>query len=330
MIRTLYRTRSGETHRNLSADAIRGALRDKRGVLWVDMVGEPSPAEKAIFQDIFEFDPLAIDDAFCQTHSPKLDDWGRYIFIVLNTIDLEWGSEGQAGVEPLELDCFLSHNYFVTYSKHSIPATERVWKVCLRDDRYLKHGSDHLLYRLTDEIASDAVAMVEQMREAIDQIEEQLFHNPSPDTLEHTFALRRMALRMHRTLSPHRDVIEKLSRDDFPMIDVPDRAYFRDVYDHFVRLDAINENLRDLANGALDTYLSLVNNRMNEAMRTMAVVTTLFMPISFLAGFFGMNFFGPVARMETWTDVPSLLATLALMIILPVGMFLWMRRKAWM
>jgi magnesium transporter len=317
-------------HTDLSQDDIRKALQDSQGLLWVDMAGERSDDVESVLQDLFGFAPLAIDDALREDHTPKLDDWGEHILVVFNAPNLEWKGEGQARMEPLELDCFLGHNYFVTYGERAIPAVARVWETALRDERYLKHGPDHLLYRVADELASEAIESIEQMREVIDHIEEQLFDRPTPETLEQIFSLRRMVLRMRRILSPQSDVMGKLARDDFPMIDARDRAYFRDVYDHFMRLDSINENLRDLVSGALDIYLSLLNNRMNEAMRMLAVITALFMPISFLAGFFGMNFFGPAVRLEAWTGVLSLGVTLALMVILPVLMYWWMRRRGWL
>jgi magnesium transporter len=119
-------------------------------------------------------------------------------------------------------------------------------------------------------------------------------------------------------------VLNKLARDEYPVIDPRDRIYFRDVYDHLVRLVDLNENLRDLTSGALDTYLSVVSNRINEVMKVLTIISALFMPISFLAGFFGMNF----------TDIPFdnpwlLAGAVAVMILTPLGMMLWFRRRGW-
>lgn len=124
--------------------------------------------------------------------------------------------------------------------------------------------------------------------------------------------------------------MNKLARDDYTVIDARGRIFFRDVYDHLVRLYDIIEGLRDLVGGALDSYLSVVNNRMNEVMKVLTIITTLFMPISFLAGFFGMNFFQPVVPLEVWTGMPMFLLALVAMVVLPAGMFLWLRRRGWM
>jgi magnesium transporter len=126
-------------------------------------------------------------------------------------------------------------------------------------------------------------------------------------------------------------VLNKLARDDYAVIDAKDRIYFRDVYDHLVRLHDISESLRDLVGGVLDTYLSVINNRMNEIMKTLTIITTLFMPISFVTGFFGMNFFQPVSKdLISWTNNPFFIVMLLIVMGTPLGMFLWMRKRKWM
>jgi magnesium transporter len=168
------------------------------------------------------------------------------------------------------------------------------------------------------------------MDDAIDLVEDRILGNPSPDVLEQVFTLKRALLRLRRILAPQREVLNKLARDDYAVIDAKDRIFFRDVYDHLVRLHDITESMRDLLSGALDTYLSVINNRMNEVMRTLTVITTLFMPISFVAGFFGMNFFQPVASLDVWTSKPAFVLATAIVILMPVSMYLWIRRRGWM
>jgi magnesium transporter len=121
-----------------------------------------------------------------------------------------------------------------------------------------------------------------------------------------------------------------MARDDYKVIDRRDRIFFRDIYDHLVRLHDLNESLRDLVSGALDSYLSMTNNRMNEVMKILTVITTLFMPITFVTGFFGMNFFEPVAGLIGWTARAAFFATLSVMMSVPVIMFVWMKRRTWL
>ena len=147
--------------------------------------------------------------------------------------------------------------------------------------------------------------------------------------LERLFALKRVLLAMRRNILPQREVLNKLARDDYKVIDPKDRVFFRDIYDHLVRLHDLNESLRDLVSGALDTYLSVINNRMNEIMKTLTIITVLFMPLTFLTGYFGMNFFGPHGNLDGWTTSPIFYITLATIFILPFVMYLWMRRRTW-
>jgi magnesium transporter len=186
------------------------------------------------------------------------------------------------------------------------------------------------LYRLIDEIASDYIIVADEIDERIDKIEDQLFENPEPYLVEHIFALKRDLLFLRRMIAPQREMVNKLARGDYAVIAVDAKVYFRDVYDHFVRLYDIIESLRDLVTGALETYLSMVNNRMNEIMKTLTIITTLFMPISFLASFFGMNFFQPVVPMNAWTGWPMFIVLNLVMILLPIGMYLWIRQRMWM
>jgi magnesium transporter len=147
--------------------------------------------------------------------------------------------------------------------------------------------------------------------------------------LERLFALKRVLLAMRRNILPQREVLNKLARDDYKVIDPKDRVFFRDIYDHLVRLHDLNENLRDLVGGALDTYLSVINNRMNEIMKTLTIITVLFMPLTFLTGYFGMNFFGPHGNLDAWTTSPVFYITLLTILLLPAVMYLWMRGRTW-
>ena len=185
--------------------------------------------------------------------------------------------------------------YIVTHHDETIPALEKVWLAAQRDDRHVKNGADHLLYKLVDEVVASYMPVVEEMDEAIDDTEDQIFVTATPHILERLFQFKRATITLRRIISPQREVLNRLARDDYKVIDAKDRIYFRDVYDHLVRLYDITESIRDLVGGALDTYLSVINNRMNDIMKTLTLITTLFMPISFVAGFFGMNFFQPTA-----------------------------------
>jgi magnesium transporter len=269
-----------------------------------------------------------VDDALHETHVPKVDDWEQYIYVAMHAISF---TSGEEDIEGIELDTFLGDNYIVTHHDLPIQALNRVWDACTKDARHFKRGADHVLYKLTDELIVDYMQVVEALDEEIEKVEAEVLGKPSAQIVQRIFTLKRATLHLRRVLSPLREVLNKLARDDYDVIDAKDRVYFRDVYDHLVRLHDISESLRDLVGGVLDTYLSVINNRMNEIMKTLTLITTLFMPITFVTGFFGMNFFQPVStELSRWTTNPAFIVMLTIVFCTPLGMFLWMQRRKWM
>ena len=327
MIRSLYFPKDGNLHIDLNIDAFKAALQDPDGLLWVDFEATPPEEDEPVLREVFGFHPLAIDDALQESHVPKVDDWGEYIYIVLHAVVFDKSNSGR--LDTLELDVFLGKNYMVTHHDQPIAAIERVWDISHRDERHLLNGADHLLYRLTDEVVASYMPVVEEIDLAIDQTEDQVFDRPTPETLEHIFMLKRATVHLRRIIGPQREVLNRLARDDYRVIDSRARIYFRDVYDHLVRLHDITESIRDLVGGALDIYLSVINNRMNEIMKTLTIITTLFMPISFIGGFFGMNFFAPIAPLARWTGIPAFILTLTITLLTPISMLVWVRRRGW-
>jgi magnesium transporter len=327
MIRSAFFSHGKPVRIDIPPTEFHHLLRDRRGLLWVDFTNEPSETAQPILQS-FDFHPLAIDDALQETHAPKIDDWGDYLYIVLNYMHLVKATEPW-DTEIDELDIFLGRNYVVTHHDNPIPSIEEVWNTSLRDPRYSQDGADHLLYKIIDAIVMNYMPIIEKIDEEIDWIEDQVFDRPSSQTLARLFTLKRVLLAMRRILLPQREVLNKMARDDYQVIDRKDRIFFRDIYDHLVRLHDVNESLRDLVGGALDTYLSVINNRMNEVMKTLTIITTLFMPLTFVTGFFGMNFFAANPPQESWTTPTIFYGTIGLMLLTPIIMYFWMRRRTW-
>lgn len=326
MIRSIVRKSDGALIPQPRASEYKNLLQDTESLLWVDICGETKEASEAILRDIFEFHPLAIADALDQIHIPKIDDWGEYLYMVVRAV----ADEMEQPVETEEIDIFLGKNYLVTYSDRPITAIERIWEREQRMHRTTKAGVVQILYTLIDEIADDYIKMAENIDEEIDELEDRLFDEPKPDVLERIFSLKRSLLHLRRIVAPQRELVNKLSRGDYELIGEEAKVYFRDVYDHFLRLYDILENLRELTGNALEVYLSIVNNRMNNVMKTLTIITTLFMPISFLAGFFGMNFFQPVEILPNWTGRLVFQVTVTAMILFPIGMFIWIKKRGWM
>jgi magnesium transporter len=327
MIRSLCFLPDQEPRFDIPIKDYAALLANPQALLWIDFDGEPDSSAEPILTGIFRFHPLAVDDALEETHTPKVDDWGDYLYLVLNAMTFT----SSAGLElsTRELDIFLGKNYMVSHHDEPLPFIEKARSLFFRDRRYTSHGADHLLYKLIDDLVGEYMPMVEAIDDQIDRVEDEVLTRAAPDTLERIFTLKRIILSMRRILGPQREVLNKLARDDFEVIDPHDRIFFRDIYDHLVRMHDVNESMRDLISGSLDTYLSVINNRMNDVMKTLTIITTLFMPISFLTGFFGMNFFGPVAPLSAWTNIPAFTLALSVFICVPTGMFIWMRRRMW-
>ncbi|MBN1535526.1 MAG: magnesium/cobalt transporter CorA [Anaerolineales bacterium] len=327
MIRSLYYSPDEGIQTDLKVAEFAHILKSKKGFLWVDFEATPPETDEPILREIFGFHPLAVDDALQESHVPKLDDWGSYLYIVLHAVIFDHQNEDH--VDTLELDIFLGDNYIVTHHDQRISGIEKVWGSCLRDDRFWRNGPDYLLYRIADEVVASYMPVVEALDDEIDHTEDQVFEKPTEQMLERIFTLKRAVLHLRRVIGPQREVLNKLARDDYKVIESPVKVYFRDVYDHLVRLYDLTESIRDLVSGALDTYLSVINNRMNDIMKTLTIITTFFMPISFITGFFGMNFFQPVATLQSWTGKLAFFITMVFFFSLPLGMLLWIRRKGW-
>ncbi len=224
MIRSLYYVPGESIQKDLPPSEFPKLIENEQGLLWVDFVSEPPETSLPILQD-FQFHPLAIDDALQETHVPKLDDWSDYLYIVLNYMNTqEKGELWETEVD--ELDIFLGKNYIVTHHDHQVPAVDETWAACDRDLRNVQEGADHLLYKIADNLVAGYMPAVEKIDSAIDQIEDQIFDRPSPRTLERLFALKRVLLAMRRILLPQREVLNKLARDDYKVIDPRDRIFF--------------------------------------------------------------------------------------------------------
>lgn len=331
-LQVIYRDSSGKIDLHWPPGRIAEAVADEGGTLWVD-ISDPGAADnrgvEALLREVFHFHPLAIDDALQETHVPKVDDWGGYLYLVFSSIDFDPETDA---LRLHELDIFLGPNYLVTYHSEPLAVLDHYRKNVERDpERRVQHGPDHLLYHLLDMAVAEYMPAIEHLDEAIDQAQDEVFDDPTPDTLQRIFRVKRSASRVHRMIGPMREVLNRLARDPYPMIDEPHRVYFRDVYDHLVRLHDVSESLRDLISGGLDTYLSVSSNRTNEIMKTFTLVTVLFLPLNFLVGFFGMNFFGETLGFVSPTLPKALLfwSSMAMMVATPWVVYRWVKRKGW-
>jgi len=165
-----------------------------------------------------------------------------------------------------------------------------VWKRIERDSRIYSHGPDFFCHAILDTIVDEYLPLIDKMESEIDWIEDSVVAKPSPDTLERLLSLKHSVMSLRRIISPQREVINRLSRDEFPQVGAYSRLYFRDVYDHLIRIQDLTDAIRDVISGSMDIYLNSTSLRLNEVMKALTIVSTIFLPLSFVAGVFGMNF----------------------------------------
>jgi magnesium transporter len=326
MIRTLYRHRSGSTIIDLPRDQIVGAVRDAQARLWVDLVDPTDEESYWILRELYQFHLLAVKDAVQDVHVPKIDDYGGYLYLVFHTIGL--GDE-RMDIHTYEMDVFLGANYLITMHHDQREVLEKLWNQEYHQQGGLARGPAYLLYELLDRQLDSYIPILDRFEEQLEDLGDALFRRPriSDDAmLNDILTAKSSALRLHRILLPQRELLHRLSRNDYAVIPADARAYFHDLYDHLVRLNDLADSMRDLASSTIETHLALVNNRMNEVMKVLTMISTIFIPLSFVAGIYGMNFqFMPELQMR-W-GYP-----LVWLIFIGIGaaMFLFFRRRGWL
>jgi magnesium transporter len=330
-VHLIYRDSGGSLHLDWPRERMAEAIGDQGGQLWADFEASDEAGIREIerwLREVFRFHHLAVEDALEETHVPKVDDWGTYLYIVFS---IPWVDSESDSLELREMDVFLGLNFLVTYHCSPLEILVRERENIRRDPRdRLRHGADHLLFRILELAVDQSLAVIEQFDERVDSIQNEAIENPTATVIRSIFRIKRSAIRLHRMLTPQREVLNRLARDPYQPVQADHRVYFRDLYDHVVRIHDISESLRDLIAGTLETYLSVVSNRTNDIMKTLTMVTVMFLPMSFLAGFFGMNFFGETLNLKgPMPRVFLFWSTCAVMTISPCVMWVYARRRKW-
>ncbi len=324
MIRSLYLTSLQSVQKDLSIPEIQQAAASNQGLLWISLE-HPDEAELlSILSETFHFHPLAIEDCQSQGYQvPKLDDFGSYLFIIAHAIPIDQHFDES---DPLELDIFLAKHFIVTnFRSPHLPAIDTVWNRIAVDDRVLSHGTDFLCHAILDAVVDEYMPVLDHMDDKLEYLEEQVLARPTPAILTQVLEQKHNIMFFRRTITPQREVINRLSRDEFPMVDRHSRIYFRDIYDHLVRIQELTESLRDIVSSVLDIYLNSTSLRLNEIMKALTIVSTIFLPLSFVAGVYGMNFhFMPEL---TWRF--GYLFVWMLFVAIFVAMLIFFKRRNW-
>jgi magnesium transporter len=289
MIRILCRFADGHVGINLPLDDLPELLANPANQIWVD-IQEPATHNYApILADIFHFHPLAIEDALLDAHVPKLDDYASYLYLVFHIVGA--GKEPMA-IDSQEIDVFLGSNYLVTVHEHSRRSIDRSWDPGHHLEIGLARGPAMLLYELLDSQIDNFIPLIDAFEEQLERLGDDIFysHESERELLNRLLTAKSSALRLQRILAPQRELLSRLSVGEHRVVPAHVRMYYRDVYDHLARLANLADSMRDLASSTVETHLALVNNRMNEVMKVLTMVSTIFIPLSFIAGIYGMNF----------------------------------------
>ena len=323
MIASYLRSPDGNVATGVTEDAMREALASKQGLLWIDM--ESAAREEAGFLSaVFGFHPLAIDDCFNLHLDPaKVDDYGDYIFVIAQAISYKSTTEE---LETTELNLFLGANYVVSFHSQPLTFVDEVRRRCDADGPEVTRGADFLAHALLDALVDAYQPAVDQLDDTLTGVEERVLARPEQSLLQEILLLKHNVQRLRRVILPQRDVVNRISRGEFPnVVRAEMNIYFRDIYDHVVRVAELMESVRDLADGVLNTYLSSVNNRMNEVMKTLSVVATILLPLTFVASIYGMNF----EHMPELRWYYGYALALGIMAAVAAGMVFFFRLRRW-
>ncbi|MDH4301379.1 MAG: magnesium/cobalt transporter CorA [Nitrospira sp.] len=256
-------------------------------VSWVDVDGVHKTDVLEAFGKHFGLHPLLLEDIANTDQRPKLDDYDTYLFLVMKVLTAS--NQGDILVEQI---CFvLGRNYVLSFQENGTDVFQSVRdRLRVGKGRLRQNGSDYLVYALIDAVVDQYFEVLEMLGERIEAMQERLMADPRPETLKDIHALKRQLLFVRRAVWPLREAINNLSRSECPFLHEPTKVFFRDVYDHVVQIVDTIETLREMVSASLDIYLSSVSYRLNSVMRVLTVITTIFMPLSFIAGIYGMNF----------------------------------------
>lgn len=317
----IYKHEAGSTECTERVDP--AWLRPDSGVVvWVDLA-RPTPEESRILTDVFHFHELAVEDAIAEIHHPKVESYGDYLYVILHGIDF---SAREHCFRTQDVDFFLGPNYLVTVHPGVSRSISRVSDTCSRNGRVLAEGPAALMHRIIDTMVDNYVPEVDKLQNRLDKLEKDVFEQSKPQLARRILDFKRDVASLRRVVNPQRDVVGRLARREFPFISESLSYRFRDVHDHLVRLSDEAMFFQDRITSLLDAHLSTVSNQLNSVMKVLTVIATIFMPLTFMTGLYGMNVdlphFGMGPERFFWVLV-------AVMLAVSVGMLISFRRQGW-
>jgi magnesium transporter len=322
--------------RRLTIKEFAAGLHQPDSVFWVDLEDPSEAEEETVLVSLLDYHPLAIED--CQRgrgddgHLPKVEDFGEYLFIIFNPIEAVGnqapeGKEQSLEIRTAQLSAFLSRKILVTHHYKPLLAISNATQLCGKNPLTLGKGPDFLFHLIIDHIVDSYTPILDGLDNTIDDMEDEVFQKPAQRTMERILQLKKDIMTVRRISTYQREMLHRLSRGEFASLITSDETiYYRNVYDHLVRMSDLADAYRDIVSGLLDAYLSVTSNNLNQVMKVLTIISTIFLPLSFITGFFGMNFkFLPGSEWEY-----GVLAAAVFMLVVGLGMLWAFRRKRWM
>jgi magnesium transporter len=290
-------------------------------VRWIDLEKQDEHT-LAVLAERFGFHPLTIEDCSHFDQRPKLESYEDYLFVVFHGFEVDWDHIDDAQV--LELHMFVGRDFVVTVHERPLPALEAVWNRVALDGRLLHHGADQLCYLIADALIDSYFPLLDDLLLRVDRLEDRVLDHVEPPSLAEILDFKRLLVELRKILSPQRDVLALLAKRGEGLISERVSIYFRDVYDHALRLHEAVESARELVGNVRDAHLWNASQRTNEIMKRLTILSAIFLPLTFITGFFGQNF--ESLPFDSRTLMCGMLASC---IAVPAAMLFYFVRSKW-
>jgi magnesium transporter len=325
----VYHSGSHKIEDNWTAADLPELLKEQSAVIWVDMEA-PTEADEQVLLDVFHFHPLTVEDCRemedCREnrHYPKVEEFEGYLYFIVHGVQADISPER---FNTIELDGFLGGNYVITYHHDFFRSIANVKQLLCTTPVACQRGAAFLLHQILDQVVDYYSPILDDFDTRIDQLEDDIFNLRQPNNaiLTSIMELKRSVLRLRRISVKQMDILHRMSRGEFSLIPTEMRPFYRDVYDHLVRVVDLSESYRDLISGSLEAYLSVVSNRLNEIMKVLTIFSAIMLPLTFIAGVYGMNFDNMPELHSRW----GYYTVWAIMIVVAIAMLLFFRRRGW-
>ncbi len=320
----VYRQGQKKVEEGFTMDQLPELLNDPSLLIWVDMES-PTEDDERVLLDVFHFHPLTVEDCHENRHYPKIEEFPGYLYFIVHGVRADTSPDR---FNTIELDGFLGPNYVITYHHDSFRSINNVKQLLRTSPMICQRGSAFLCHQILDQIVDYYSPVLDDFDDRIDRLEQEIFtlKQPNNEILSQIMDLKRSVLRLRRISVKQMDVILRMSRGEFREL-IPEemRPFYRDVHDHLTRVVDLAESYRDLISGSLEAYLSVVSNRLNEIMKVLTIFSAIMLPLTFIAGVYGMNF----ENMPELRSRYGYYATWGIMLLVAFGMLIFFWRRGW-